>query len=97
MLQYVHMSAVETGSKPDIGKVADGHKSERGQLLDRRLRRWGYMGVGGGLAAWAGSALLTGPVGWIGGLAVLVGGAFLLAGAALGTGNILSRIRPKNR
>lgn len=87
-------------SKESVGHVADAYNESRRQELNDRLKRWGIMAAGGIAATWAGwgISLVGGPVAWaIGSIMWALGSAFATVGVVAGVGNILSRIRKKNR
>lgn len=93
---------VETAPQTDIGRVADGVNQARVRDLDRRLRSWGMMMVGGGvttLVGW-GMVLAGGPLTWLGALGwttIAAGGLVSGLGTIGLTGNILSRFFRRNR
>jgi len=76
--------------------IADNHTSTRRQVLNERLARWGKLFIGGNLVGITGALIF--PV------APPVGATLAIAGGLVGEvgffgilGNIVKRIRKKNR
>lgn len=94
------MAAEKVHAPGNVEHAARQHNESRRQELNERLKRWGIMGGGGFIAAWVGYGLLliNNPVTIAAGLAVGLGGlALTAAGLIMGAGNLISRIRKKNR
>jgi hypothetical protein len=82
--------------KESASNIAEGHISTRRQVLNERLVRWGKMFIGGNLVSIAGALLF--PVAPPVGATLAIGGGLVGEVGFFGIlGNVVKRVRKKNR